>query len=61
MPRGESADEGEERHAAVRSQPRERELVQLVPQLALLEGQHAGRQSYQSSNLASAIWGTGRA
>ena len=61
MPRGESADEGKERHAAVRSQPRERELAQLVPQLALLEEQHAGAQSHQSSNLASAMWGTARA
>jgi hypothetical protein len=61
MPRGESADEGRERHAPVRSQPRERELVQLVPELALLEGQHARAQTYESSNLASAIWGTGRA
>jgi hypothetical protein len=38
MPRGESADEGEERHAAVRSQPRERELAQLLHSLRCFRG-----------------------
>ena|SRR5262245_24160109 len=38
MPRGESADQREERHSAVRSQPRERDLVQLVHSLRRLRG-----------------------